>query len=224
MKMLKIKAYRLFRDLRFRRKCSMLFSKYSSYTMIPRSMYISNLEIASEFRNIPGDVVECGVWKGGMIAGIAEVVGGKNYYLFDSFEGLPPANEIDGIDAINWQKNTSGKNYFNNCTAEEQYANEAMSLTGFDFKLIKGWFDETLSFTPFVSNISILRLDADWYGSTLTCLRYLFPKVSKGGVVIIDDYYAWDGCSRAVHFYLNSINSSSRIQSKNGVAFIIKNE
>ena len=90
------------------------------------------------------------------------------------------------------------------------------------FQLHKGWFNETLrSFesTP----ISILRLDGDWYESIKFCLVKLFPLVSSGGLVIIDDYYTWDGCSKAVHDYLAETKCNSRVrQWNNQVAYIIK--
>ncbi len=221
MKSLKVKIYQKYQSLFLEMKCSSIFNKYSKYTMIPRNLYFTNLKIAFGHRMIPGDIVECGVWKGGMIAGISELIGNKKAYLFDSYQGLPEAKEIDGLGAIEWQKNTSGDYYFDNCSADEYYALQAMNLSGCQFESIKGWFDSSLDKAS-IDKISILRLDADWYDSTLVCLKVLFPKVSTGGVVIIDDYYTWDGCSRATHDYLSSINSSSRISCKEGVAFIIK--
>jgi hypothetical protein len=83
-----------------------LYEKYSSYTMIPKNTFIENLKLCRNLSTIHGCVVECGVWRGGMIASIAEILGkDRNYYLFDSFEGLPEAKEIDGKDALAWQRN-----------------------------------------------------------------------------------------------------------------------
>src|SRR5437867_13329705 len=86
-------------------KPKMLYNKYRDYTMIPESSYIINLKLVDKYvRQIDGDAVECGVWKGGMIAGIAEILGGnRTYYLFDSFEGLLQVKEIDGYAAKKWQ-------------------------------------------------------------------------------------------------------------------------
>jgi hypothetical protein len=201
-----------------------LFEKYRSFTMIDESSYAANLEIARKSRKISGDVVECGVWRGGMIAGIAELLGTeKNYHLYDSFEGLPEAKEIDGKGAIDWQKNTSGDFYFDNCKAEIEFAEKAMNQTGAKYSCYKGWFCDTLPKNQ-ITHISLLRLDGDWYDSTMDCLKHLFPKVVKGGVVLIDDYHTWDGCSRAVHDYLSSVQSTSRVSSHKGVAYIIKND
>lgn len=206
------------------RKYSNFYLKNKDYTMIDEKTYINNLKIAEKAKNVTGDIVECGVWRGGMIAGIAELLGPKSkYFLYDSFEGLPDAKEIDGASALDWQSNSEGEHYHDNCKAEINFANEAMTKTGVDFQLIKGWFDDTVPFHKH-EKISLLRLDADWYDSTIVCLKHFFPKVVPGGIVIIDDYYVWDGCTKAVHDYLAEIKSNCRIyQLDNKVAYIIKN-
>ena len=203
-----------------------IYSRFREFTMIPKNLYLDNLKIAEKARNLEGDVVECGVWRGGMVAGIAELFrADKNYYLFDSFEGLPPAKDIDGVAAKEWQKNPDGEFYNDNCKAEIDFAIKAMDQTGASYKCIKGWFSETLKDISFIGQISLLRLDGDWYESTMECLTALFPKVVEGGIIIIDDYYAWTGCSRAVHDYLSSIQSASRIwMSSECVAYIVKTE
>jgi len=90
-------------------KQNLLFEKYKNFTMVEKLYYANNLSIAKKSLSVEGDVVECGVWRGGMIAGIAEILEKKKkYHLFDSFEGLPEAKEIDGPSAIAWQKNSTG--------------------------------------------------------------------------------------------------------------------
>jgi O-methyltransferase len=201
-----------------------VFKKYSYFTMIPQDLYVDNLHLSLKIKDVPGDVVECGVWRGGMIGGIAEVLGnGKSYYLFDSFEGLPEAKAIDGEAAISWQKNTGNSEYYDNCTAEMDFATKAMNLANVRYECVKGWFNETLPSFRKTQCISLLRLDADWYDSTMMCLQHLFPKVVNKGIILIDDYYQWDGCSKAVHDYLSETKSASRIYtSSKGVAYIIK--
>jgi hypothetical protein len=84
-------AYWAANEWRFRR----LHQKYKSYTMIPERLYAGNLHLAAGIAGIEGAVVECGTWRGGMIAGIADVLGsGRRYYLCDSFEGLPPPGKL----------------------------------------------------------------------------------------------------------------------------------
>lgn len=202
-----------------------IFKKYEAYTMVPERLYIANLRLANDFSHVEGCIVECGVWRGGMIAGIAEILNDRMFYLFDSFQGLPEAKEIDGEKAIAWQKNTEGKSYHNNCTAEIHFAEEVMNHSGARHRLIQGWFSETLPVSGLESPIAILRLDGDWYDSIRDCLNNLYPQVMKGGIIIIDDYYTWDGCSRAVHDYLSGIKSTSRIyRTPEGVPYIIKAE
>lgn len=69
--------------------------------MITADDYVENLRLARWVGQVRGSIIECGTWRGGMIAGIADVLGrDRRYYLFDSFEGLPPAKEIDGAAAL----------------------------------------------------------------------------------------------------------------------------
>ena len=201
-----------------------IYEKYRTYTMVPDEKYRANLEIASFFGNrVTGDIVECGTWRGGMIAGIAEVLGpGRIYRLFDSFQGLPPAKEIDGQSALDWQENAED-NEFGNCEATEDDAREAMRMSGAEsVRIESGWFDDTLPAAEFPDGIAFLRLDGDWYDSTMTALVALFDKVVRGGGIVIDDYYIWDGCSRAVHDFLSSRSAPERIHSVNGVCCIDK--
>ena len=165
-------------------------------------------------REVEGCIVECGVWRGGMIAGIAELLGPERaYFLFDSFEGLPPAREIDGPDALAWQSAVDSPIYYDNCRAPVEMAEEAMRISGArQAALVKGWFADTLpGFRP-PAPIALLRLDGDWYDSTLGSLNSLYPYVSDRGLIIVDDYATWDGCSRAVHEFLARTSSVRRIQ------------
>ena len=76
--------------------------KFRDYTMIPQGTYCENLILMDKVEGLPGVIVECGTWKGGMIAGIVAILGDeKEYLLFDSFEGLPPAKEIDVLGQSN---------------------------------------------------------------------------------------------------------------------------
>jgi O-methyltransferase len=190
--------------------------------MVPEPTYVANLEIVNWARNTKGAVVECGTWKGGMIAGIAACLGpDRDYFLFDSFEGLPKAKNVDGESAMEWQQNTKGPYYYDNCTASEGHAREAMNRAGISHAhLIKGWFRDTLPGRHFPNGIAILRMDGDWYESTMQILDNLFGFVNKNGLVIVDDYYVWDGCSKAVHDFLSRRQLPERIESHRAVCFI----
>lgn len=202
-----------------------LYTKYAPYTMVPEAHFIENLKIFQKSKGLEGDFVECGVWKGGMSAAAADLLKDeRTYYLFDSFEGLPTAEDIDGAAAKAWQKNTDSPWFFDNCAADESFAEKAMQLSRCrHYKIVKGWFENTLPSTAFNRPIAILRLDADWYKSTYYCLEQLFPKLVENGIVIIDDYYTWDGCTRAVHDYLSHTQSAARIyQTPGGVCYLVK--
>ena len=203
-----------------------LQEKYKDFSMIPFPQFIDNLTMTDKFKSVQGNIVECGVWRGGMVSAMSELCGkDRKYFLFDSFEGLPPAIENDGKDAIDWQKDKTSQFYYDNCKAEMKYAQQAMSLAGISSpEIIQGWFNDTLP-TSNTGPIAILRLDADWYESTMMCLQSLYHKVTPGGLVLIDDYYFWEGCSKAVHDFLSKNNLADRIhQTPNGVAYIIKDE
>jgi O-methyltransferase len=191
-----------------------IYRKYLAYTLVHEAAYVDNLELCAKFGATPGCIVECGVWRGGMSAGIAELLGpGRQYFLFDSFEGLPPAREdLDGSWVVAWQRDTTSPIYYNNCAAQQEEAEAAMKLSGApSVSFIKGWFDQTLPrFAP-PCEIAILRLDGDLYESTRVCLENLYPHVAPGGIVIIDDYSNWNGCARAVHEYIAAIGTPNSV-------------
>ena len=202
------------------------YDLFRNFTMIYPPNYVANLNLAESVTSISGAIVECGTWKGGMIAGIATYLGkNREYYLFDSFEGLPPVESVDGPAAKKWQENTESPTYFDNCKASESDALKAMALAGIENpKLIKGWFEDTLPKVTFPKGIALLRMDADWYKSTYQILESLFPYVKQGGLILIDDYYTWDGCSKAVHDYLSLHKRPERISSYKGVCYMVKKE
>jgi hypothetical protein len=200
------------RSLR-RRRLWTIHEKYRSESLLPGLRYVRNLELAARFRSTPGCIVECGVWRGGMIAGLAEVLGPqREYFLFDSFEGLPPVAEIDGAFAIEWQKPENALKNFNNVKAPIEAAEAAMKKSGVPrYRIVKGWFRDTLpNFKP-QEEIALLRLDADLYESTSTCLEHLYPLLAEDAVVIVDDYYDWEGCARAVNDFLARVQVGSAV-------------
>ncbi len=200
-----------------------IYLKYKDYTCIPPETFVANLDVIGRYASVPGCVVECGVWRGGMSAAMADLLGpGRTYHLFDSFEGLPEATAIDGQRAVDYSANDTN----DNCRADEHFAADAMGQSrAKDYALHKGWFADTLKdFRP-AEPIAILRLDGDWYSSTAECLNALYPLVAEGGLIVIDDYFPWPGCSRAVHDYLSANGSADRIQTVDTMlAFFEKRE
>jgi O-methyltransferase len=190
--------------------------------MAPRRFFFSNLRVIDSLRHLQGCVIECGVWRGGMCAAIAEIMGpDRQYFLFDSFEGLPPPTEKDGEEAERWQKDVTSPTYYNNCCASIEFAEQAMKISGVpNYKLIKGWFQNTVpQFVP-PQPIAILRLDGDWYDSTIVVLDAFYKYLAPGGIVIVDDYYSWDGCSKAVHDFLSMNQLTARIRQDYGICVI----
>ena len=156
---------------------------------------------------VPGDLIDCGVLRGGTsiyMAGILKSYGIKNRNLIvaDSFEGLPPPCIEDGVFSNEFWYRFS-KNlpmYFLDCYCDIEQVKNNFKLYGLLSEQVifkKGWFSKTLDPKYFKNNLSLIRIDADWYQSTLDVLESCYPKLSKGGIVIIDDYKLV-GCRKAV--------------------------
>jgi O-methyltransferase len=213
----------------FHRKAR-LYRKYREFTMMGELAFIENLSVCEGARPLDGDIIECGTWRGGMSAAMAEILrdgaGGKTSVLFDSFEGLPPPKEADGTKAFEWTQDTASPEYYDNCSASQDDACKAMSLSGVEgYRVFPGWFEDTLPvYAASKPKIAVLRLDGDWYESIMTCLENLFPHVVPGGVVLIDDYGYWDGCTRAVHEYLARTERPEAVQRTRfaHVAFLVR--
>ena len=178
-------------------------------------------------QGLDGVFIECGTWRGGcsMAMLLAQRIGFgrvvKPVYLLDSFEGLPTATDKDGPIATAYQRQEVLQEwYFDNCRAARSDVEQGMTALGFTagehYSIVPGWFDQTLP--PLVeqlrtSNIALLRIDCDWYDPVLLCYEQLEPLVVDEGVILIDDYYAFDGCARATHEYLARHDLPYRIQS-----------
>jgi len=210
-----------------RRRWESIHSTFEPFTMIGKNKYMDTLQLVHDWSGPAGrrgSVVECGCWRGGMIGGIAMVLGAVgDYHLFDSFQGLPPAKAIDGKRALTWQQDTDGEKYYDNCTAAISEAEAAMAKTEVSWHIHPGWFNDTFQKAA-IENIALLRLDGDWYDSTRLALETFYPRLQEGGLLLIDDYYIWAGCCRAVHDYLSSSQSTSRLRSNNQVCYLIKTE
>lgn len=180
---------------------------------------------------IPGDVVECGVYKGGSSMLCAYTLSAlhitdKNIYLYDTFEGMSKPTERDkthfNASAMgHWEDHQKGEiNKW--CYAPLEAVKKNMVATGYPLdkmKFIKGKVEETIPQT-IPDQISLLRLDTDWYESTYHELQHLFRRLSSQGVIIIDDYGHWKGAREAadkffkennVKILLNRIDYTGRI-------------
>jgi O-methyltransferase len=166
---------------------------------------------------VPGDFVECGVWKGGS-AGVMGLVlkhrqPKRTLHLFDSFEGLPEPTIEDGAFAAQYSggRASGALTSVNQCRSDlpevEEFLFRRLGLNRALIKFHAGWFQDTIpQGVASLGNISVLRLDGDWYESTRICLEYLYPLVSAGGVVILDDFYCWEGCARAAEEFRSRLS------------------
>lgn len=154
-------------------------------------------------QDIPGDLVETGVWRGGAVIfmrGVLKAYGetGRRVWAADSFAGLPTPNEDD------YPADAGSVLYRHASLAvslEDVRANfERYGLLDEQVRFLKGWFRDTLSSAP-IERIGVLRLDGDLYESTMDALNALYPKLSSNGYAIIDDYYSNLTCTHAVDDY-----------------------
>lgn len=152
---------------------------------------------------VPGDLIETGVWRGGasaMIRGVLKARGvtDRKIYLADSFEGLPPPNEADFPADTGSKYHTRGRLAVGVEIVRQTF--EAYGLMDDQVEFVVGWFKDTLHKLD-VPKFSLLRLDGDMYESTIQAITALYPKLSSGGFIIVDDYGSIKACSDAIHDY-----------------------
>lgn len=177
--------------------------------------------------DIEGDFVECGVWKGGSSMFIAYyLIERKEYdrkiFLYDTFSGMTTPSSLD----IDLNGNKATDNHGMNWTpASLTEVKENMLKTNYPLEnivFVEGDVKEVLPNTQ-PNKIALLRLDTDWYESTILELKYLYPRLSTNGVLILDDHGHWLGARKAAEEYfngieepilLNKINYSTRVGTK----------
>jgi O-methyltransferase len=177
------------------------------YSVFQASRYLAQAAIE-------GDVVECGVWRAGssMLSALTlladEPDSQRRFWLYDTFEGMPAPGEHDvGLYGENptaeWERNQRGDiNEW--CYSPLDSVRRNMLATGLSAErlvLVPGMVEETMP-ARLPEQIALLRLDTDWYESTRHELEHMFPRISSGGILIIDDYGHWMGVRKAVDEYL----------------------
>jgi O-methyltransferase len=213
-----------------------------SNTMLPTSVLFSLYEQVAfcEAKQIDGDYVECGVWKGGAV-GIMALVNlsysqtRRRIHLFDAFEEIcEPDEKIDGARAIQETKDFASSDSLEGRLTPLRGIYDRFGGPGsieivrrlleekirYPSSLLfyhKGWFQDTVpEVSKRIDRIAILRLDGDWYASTKVCLDHLLDKVVPGGIVIFDDYGAYEGCKKAVDEALSQRNMVRYLHTVNG--------
>jgi O-methyltransferase len=213
-----------------------LIERVEPYTMTsPERVYMCARATEHIIRHgIPGDIVECGVWRGGSMMAIALTLirlgdQTRDLYLFDTFEGMPSPTAHDrdftgraGASKVAAGTRPDGRSWL---YASLEQVRQAVLGTGYDparVHFVKGKVEDTLP-AGAPQQVSLLRLDTDWYESTRHELRHLYPRLARGGVLIIDDYGYWKGARQATDEYLleqriplllNRIDGAARIALK----------
>ncbi|HWZ15527.1 MAG TPA: TylF/MycF/NovP-related O-methyltransferase [Mucilaginibacter sp.] len=165
--------------------------------------------------NIGGDVVECGVWRGGSTMAAIDTLlkagdQSREIYLYDTFEGMSEPTELDKLstgtvadELLKTSDKDDPTSVWCFSTLEEVQTNvSSLKYPANLVHYIKGKVEDTIPST-LPSKIALLRLDTDWYESTAHELKYLYPLLVPGGVIIIDDYGHWEGARKAVDEYIS---------------------
>ena len=179
---------------------------------------------------IPGDIAECGVWRGGSMMAVALALLAHNdksraLYLYDTFEGMVPAGDLDrSFDG----KTAESQREHQWCYASLDDVRRNLLSTGYPsdkIHFVKGRVEATIrGIMP--AHLALLRLDTDWYESTKHELTNLFPRLSDRGIMIVDDYGHWLGSRKAIDeyfqernecVYLHRIDYSGRLLVRNAV-------
>jgi len=172
-----------------------------SHTMIGRKR-LDNIQYCIETvleENIPGDLIETGIWRGGAVIFMRGVLAAygitdRIVWAADSFEGVPAPSLPEDVDL-----DLSARVLPVLAVSIEEVMDlfERYDLLDEQVSFIQGWFKDSLARAP-IETLAVLRLDGDLYESTMDALNPLYPKVSKGGFIIVDDYYSCPPCKKAI--------------------------
>jgi hypothetical protein len=186
------------------------------YTMVGLKR-LANVQYAVETvlsEGIPGDLCECGAWRGGcsmFMRAVLKQDGCSNRVIWvaDSFEGMPKPDA--NLYAADCGYDLSQNDYLSVPLEMVKENFRRFDLLDEQVRFLKGWFRDTLPNAP-IKELAVLRADGDLYESTMTTLTCLYDKVSPGGFIIIDDYGTWEPCKKAVESFRASRNITEPIQ------------
>ncbi len=164
---------------------------------------------------VPGDIAECGVWRGGSMMAVALTLlrlgdTSRRLYLYDTFEGMPPPTakdvDVDGHTAAALLQRDAVR------TGVWAYADLAdvkrnLLSTGYpadQIIFVPGKVEETIPATK-APELALLRLDTDWYESTRHEFHHLYPTLRSQGILIVDDYGHWRGAREATDEFLGTL-------------------
>jgi len=176
------------------------------YALILATRYVAK-------HSIPGDIVECGVWRGGSMMAAAKTLlacgdTSRDLYLFDTYEGMPPPSDADvrvadgsSAEELLATSRRESKVWAVATLDDVQASLASVPYPADQVHFVKGLVEDTVPAAA-PDQIAILRLDTDWYESTRHELEHLYPRLSPGGVLLIDDYGYWQGSRQAVDEYI----------------------
>lgn len=179
-----------------------------------------------ERKRIPGLFIETGCALGGsaILIGL-EKKSTRELRIYDVFGMIPSPTEKDGVDVLNRYETISagksigirGGKYYGYeedllSKVKENFAKYELSEKD-NIKFVQGLYEETLRINQ---PVAFAHIDCDWYSSVMTCLKQIEPNLTKGGIIIIDDYYVWSGCKTATDDYFkDEIRKKYSFQKKN---------
>ena len=199
----------------------LLHAKCAPYSMTsPERLYAVHQAVKYVSRaGVLGDIVECGVWRGGSSMMAALTLGEcgdetRDVWLFDTFEGMPEPESRDvsfvGEDASEHWRETQRDDHNDWCFSPLDDVERNLASTGIPasrLHFVKGKVEDTIPEAG-PERIALLRLDTDWYSSTYHEMKHFFPRIAPGGVLLIDDYGHWEGAREAVDTFLEEIGAN----------------
>ncbi|OMC08730.1 TylF/MycF/NovP-related O-methyltransferase [Mycolicibacterium fortuitum] len=173
--------------------------------------------------DIPGDLIECGVWRGGACILMRAVLAAygdetRTVWVADSFEGLPPTDP-ENYKADKGLRTQSLAGILGVPVTEVKANFERYGLLDDQVRFLPGWFKDTLHDAP-IDQIAVLRIDGDLYESTIQALEALYPRLSPQGFCIIDDYHDLKPCREAVTDYRERHGITAEIVDIDGTAVL----
>lgn len=205
-------------DLSAEEQKILLAARPYTMTSVERMAALLNAVNYVSQNKIPGDIAECGVWRGGsmMVVALGLLARGdtnRSLYLYDTYEGMSePTGKDKSFDGTSAAEQLAGskKEEAIWCYASIEDVRKNLLSTGYPkdkIHFIKGKVEDTIPAT-LPGNLALLRLDTDWYESTLHELNHLYPLLDPKGVMVIDDYGHWQGARKAVDEYFQKSGES----------------
>jgi len=217
-------------------KCELIHcirSEMITYLSVKRLANIANTCQKAEEDNLPGIFLEAGCALGGSSILIATMKKSKRpLFVYDVFGMIPPPTEEDTQDVHNRYKTIAegkskglgGKKYYGYEENLYEIVQDNLKKFGVNHdeqsvSLIKGLVQDTIKLNQ---PVAFAHIDVDWYEPVMTCLKRIFPKLSVGGSIILDDYHDWGGCKKATDEYLHEVSGQFVLDDSAGSMKITK--